>query len=112
MDAITFDVLIKRLAARRLTRLTAVRGLAAGVAAALTGVSLTTDEAGADRKKPTKVRICHRGDNFAIFGTTKQLKEERWQKHRRKHEADYRGRCTAEKSGLTDGGGCGSCPAA
>src|SRR5215207_8435563 len=103
MDGTRFDQLIKSIATQRVTRLTALRGLAAGAVAGLTGLSLTADEAGADRKKPKKRKICHRGSDFTILGTTKKLKKPKAQRHLRKDPADYKGACTAAKSGLTGG---------
>src|SRR5215212_5785104 len=44
MDAQKFDDLIRRLATERLTRLTALRGIVAGAAAAMTGANLGLDE--------------------------------------------------------------------
>jgi hypothetical protein len=75
--------------------------------AALTGVSFTAHDAGAARNKAKKVRICHRGDDPTILGTTKKLEKTKIRQQLKKHSADYRGRCTAEKSGLTNGGGGG-----
>src|SRR5215212_3052044 len=95
MDATTFDALIKRLAATRLTRLTALRGLAAGGVAALTGVSLLGEEADADNNK--KRTICHRGDDCSILGVTKKVSKKGKQKHLRQHSCDYKGKCTASR---------------
>jgi len=50
MDGTLFDTLITRLGTTRLSRLQALRGLAAGAVAGLTGLSVTADEAGAARK--------------------------------------------------------------
>src|SRR5829696_4454205 len=50
MDGSTFDTLIKRLASTRMTRLTALRGLAVGAVAATLGVA-APDEADAKCKK-------------------------------------------------------------
>jgi hypothetical protein len=97
MDGSTFDQLTTRIAKMRVNRLTALRGLAAGVVTALTGLSLTADEAGADRKKPKKVRICHRGDDPTILGTTRKVTKKQKKNHLRKHAADYKGKCTASR---------------
>jgi hypothetical protein len=115
MDRSQFDTLITRLASTPLTRAMALRGLAAGAGAALIGVSLTANDAGADRKKPKKVKICHRGDDFAILGTTKKLEKTKMRQHLKKHSADYRGQCTetitVPGSAPAPGPGPGSGPA-
>ena len=58
MDGERFDSLIKRLGTTRLTRLTALRGLAAGARRLATGMSLFAEEAEAARKKRRSARIC------------------------------------------------------
>ena len=55
MDGEKFDDLLKRLCTTRLTRISALRGLVAGAAAALTGATLASDETDA-RKKGGKGR--------------------------------------------------------
>ncbi len=71
MDDTQFDILITRLATTRLSRLQTLRGLAVGGVAALSGVGRTREEAGAaDTKREKTIRMCHRGDGFAIFGTS------------------------------------------
>jgi hypothetical protein len=54
MDSEKFDQLIKRLAQARIDRMTAVRGLVGGTAAALTGAAIATDDAEAKGKKKGK----------------------------------------------------------
>ena len=110
MEGTPFDTLSKWLASTPLTRATALRGLAAGAVVALTGVSLTADEAGADRKQPKKVQICHRGDDPTILGTTKKVTKESKKKHLRKHAADYTGKCTASRMVPRPGPGPGPGP--
>jgi hypothetical protein len=66
MDGAQFDTLIKRLATTRLTRLAALRGLAVGAVASLTGVDFSADEAeaansGKCRQKPGECERCDRG---------------------------------------------------
>jgi hypothetical protein len=97
MEGTQFDTLSKWLASTPLTRATALRGLAAGAVVALTGVSLTADDAGADRNRPKKVQICHRGDDASILGTTKKVTKKLKKNHLRKHAADYTGKCTAAR---------------
>ena len=50
MDGETFDDLVKRLTAARLTRLDALRGLIASAAVGLTGATLGIDETEAKKK--------------------------------------------------------------
>ncbi len=97
MDVTTFDTLIKRLATTRLTRWQALRGMAAGGVAALTGVSLLGEEGEAKKDKPKKKTICHRGSDVSILGTTKKVTKKGNQKHFRQHPADYKGKCTAAR---------------
>jgi hypothetical protein len=104
MDGTRFDQLIKSIATQRVTRLTALRGLAAGAVASFTGLSLFGEEGEAkDGKKTRKRKICHRGSDFTILGTTKRLKKQKARRHLRRDPADYKGACTAAKSGLTGG---------
>src|SRR5215208_6354303 len=51
MDGQKFDELVKQFCTTRLTRLSALRGLVAGAAAAVTGSALATDDADAKGKK-------------------------------------------------------------
>src|SRR4051812_42093587 len=51
MDGETFDALVKRLTAARLTRLDALRGFVASAAVGLTGGSLAADETEAKQAK-------------------------------------------------------------
>ena len=110
MEGTQFDTLSKWLASTPLTRATALRGLAAGAVAGLTGLSLTADDAGAARKKSKKVQICHRGDDPTILGTTKKVTKESKKKHLRKHAADYTGKCTAARMVPGPGSGPGPGP--
>jgi hypothetical protein len=96
MDGSKFDTLITRLASTHVTRWQALQGLAAS-AAVLAGIGLLDEEAGADRKRETNRKWCHRGDNVAILGKTKQLTKDQIKTHKKKHAADYRGRCTAAR---------------
>jgi hypothetical protein len=60
MDATTFDTLIKQLGTTRITRLTALRGLAVGALAAAIGVAAPDDAAAGKKKCPQcKKRKCH-----------------------------------------------------
>ena len=56
MDGEKFDDLLKRLCATRLTRISALRGLVAGAAAALTGATLASDDADAKKRGKGKSR--------------------------------------------------------
>src|SRR5215207_681179 len=66
MDVTTFDRLIKSMATTRITRLTALRGLAVGAVAALAGVNFRADEAeaansGKCKQTPGECQICKKG---------------------------------------------------
>src|SRR5215207_4961199 len=111
MEGTQFDTLSKWLASTPLTRAMALRGLAAGAVAALTGVSLTADDAGAAKNKEKKVQICHRGDDASILGTTKKVTKKLKKNHLRKHAADYAGKCTAARMVPRPGPGPGPGPA-
>src|SRR5687768_91564 len=95
MDGTAFDALIKQLSTSPVTRATALRGLTA-TAAALTGAGVTTSELGAE-KGEAKKKWCHRGDDFSILGKTKKLTKDQIKQHKRKHAADYKGKCTAAR---------------
>jgi hypothetical protein len=98
MDGERFDSLIKRLGSTRVTRLTALRGLAAGAVASLTGISLFAEEGEAkDGKKTRRRRICHK-TSATDPGVTKKLKAKRAKRHLRKHPFDTKGACTAVPS--------------
>ncbi len=104
MDGKTFDAVIKRLATRRLTRLTALRGLAAGSVAALTGVRLTAEEAGAKKnnnnnEKKIRICICTSADAATCKGQKKEKKKAK--KTLRRNPCAYRGRCQSGVSGCT-----------
>jgi hypothetical protein len=95
MDGKRFDSLIKRLGTTRLTRLTALRGMAAGSVAALTGLSLFAEEADANgTRRRRRRRICHR-TSATDPGVTRKLKAKRAKRHLRKHQFDTKGACTA-----------------
>ena len=99
MDGERFDVLIKGLGSRRLTRLRALQGLAAATAIGLTGVSVVSQETEAARRRRT---ICHCGDNNPqqIGCVTKRIKcqdkdecKKKVRRHLRRHDSDYKGKC-------------------
>jgi hypothetical protein len=100
MDATTFDDLIKRLATTRLTRLTALRGLAMGALATLTGIGLSAEEAGAKKNHEKKVKVCKCPDSNSANCRTDKVKKSQAKKQARK-ACNYRGAC---RSGVT------SCP--
>jgi hypothetical protein len=91
MDGEHFDSLIKRLGTTRLTRLAALRGLAVGTVAGLTGLSLTADEADADKKKPKKRPVCLCSSTSC---TTKRVRN-RKKAIRRAAPCAYKGKCTS-----------------
>src|SRR5829696_4096627 len=94
MDGTQFDRLSKRLATQRVSRLTALRGLAAGAVASVTGVRLLGEEAAAKNNHEQKIRICHRS-SATDPGVSKKLKKDKAQKHLKRHPFDTKGRCTA-----------------
>jgi hypothetical protein len=67
VDGKTFDDLIRRFCTTRLTRVSALRGLVAGVAASLTGASLASDIDAKNKKKghkhSAKASSKHKGSN-------------------------------------------------
>ena len=121
MDGTRFDDLIKGLCTKRLTRLSALRGLVAGAAAAVAGVALFSEEtdakksrASAESKKHKRKQICHCVDEFATSCTTIKPRKKAAKKHL-KHPCDYAGPCVAGKSGcprtaVSGGGGGGPLP--
>jgi hypothetical protein len=107
VDGTAFDALIKQFSTARVTRATALRGLVAS-ATALTGMRLRDEEAGAgNKKRETKRKWCHRGDDFTILGKTKKLTKEQRKTHKKKHAADYKGTCGAARIVPAGGGGGG-----
>jgi len=86
MDATTFDALIKRLAATRLTRLTALRGLAA-----LTGVRLLGEEGQAKKNNPQRFKVCLCSPASC---KTVAKKKEKVKKLLKKNACAYKGKCT------------------
>jgi hypothetical protein len=104
VDDLRFDTLVKPLSSTRLSRLTALRGLAAS-AAALSGMRLLVEKAGEAKKGEAKKNWCHRGDNVAILGKTKKLTKDQIKQHKKKHTADYKGKCTASRIVSPAGGG-------
>src|SRR5215207_6364125 len=104
MDGKTFDEAIKRFATTRLTRLAALRGLAASGVAALTGGRLTTEESGAKKnnnKNEKKVRVCKCPTADATLCTTAKIKKSKARKVAGQ-ACNYKG---AYQAGVTD------CPA-
>ena len=99
MDGTRFDQLIKRLVTQRVSRLTALRGLAAGAVAGLTGVNLTHEEAGAAKDKPNKRRICVCSSFDPATCDTKKKSKKAARRTLRNNACAYKGRCQAGKSG-------------
>jgi hypothetical protein len=113
MDALRFDDLVKRSAMTPLTRVQVLRGLVASGIAALTGVTITGDEADAKKTKRLKVCHCHGADpnicTQAKVRITKgtergKKKAKRLRKHLRRNACDYRGRCQAANPRCGAGG--------
>src|SRR5215213_2974170 len=88
MDGTRFDTLIKRLATTPLTRSTALRGLAASVAA-LAGVTLTAEPGAAKKKR----KVCHCTDEKSTSCNTLEVGKKAARKHVRNHACDYKGEC-------------------
>ncbi len=77
MDGSRFDQLARHLSTTRITRLTALRGLAAGALASAVGIGLTTEEVGAKKKgrrKPKKVKVCFWSASGGTQGKVKKSK--------------------------------------
>ena len=104
MDGTRFDQLIKRLVTQRVSRLTALRGLAAGAVAVLTGVNLTHEEAGAAKDKPNKRRICVCSSFDPATCDTKKKSKKAARRTLRNNACAYKGRCQAGKSGCVGTG--------
>ena len=88
MDANRFDRLARRLAAARLTRARALRGIAAG-AAALAGLGASTGDVSAGRKR----KLCHCGDDPTAQCTDEKVSKKARKQHLRDHPCDYKGEC-------------------
>jgi hypothetical protein len=95
MDGTRFDRLIKSIATQRVSRLTALRGLAAGAVASVTGLSLLGEEGEAKKKgkKTRRRRICHK-TSATDPGTTLRLKAKKAKKHLRNDPFDTKGACS------------------
>ena len=95
MDSIQFDSLIKRLGARPLTRLNALRGLATSIAA-LAGATLVA-QPGAARKRNNndepKQKVCHCSGPTGASCRTLKKEKSKVASHLKKHDCDYKGRC-------------------
>jgi hypothetical protein len=88
MDGTQFDTLIKRLGTRSLTRSTALRGVAASVAA-LAGVSRAAEPSSAKEKR----KVCHCTDEKATSCETIEVGKNEARRHLENHECDYRRKC-------------------
>jgi hypothetical protein len=91
MDGTEFDQLVRRLATTRLTRLTTLRGLAAGAVASLAGMSLLGEEGAAKKNNPKKRKVCLCSPASC---TTKRVKN-RAKVIRRNAPCAYKGKCTS-----------------
>src|SRR5918993_2808402 len=107
MDGTKFDQLIKLIATQRVSRLTALRGLAAGAVASFTGLRLFGEESEAkkDGKKTRRRRICHR-TSASDPGVSKKLKAKKAKQHLKKHPFDTKGRCQAATAPAPPGFNC------
>ena len=111
VDGQKFDDLIKELGRKRLTRLNALRGLAAGAVAGVTGATLFSEGTDAKKKRGAaeakkkkqvaaeakkKRNVCHCDDATSTYRDLKlrgrNVKKKLGQ-HKR-HTADYIGKCT------------------
>src|SRR5215213_7376485 len=88
MDGTRFDTLIKRLATTPLTRPTALRGVAASVAA-LAGVTLAAEPSAAKKKR----KVCHCTDEKSTSCKTIEVGKKAAKRHLKKHACDYKGEC-------------------
>src|SRR5215211_3514073 len=95
MDGSQFDTLIKRLATTPLTRPTALRGVAASLAA-LAGVTLAAEPGGARNRnnndEPER-KVCHCADATAASCQTLKKEKSKVKKHLKQHACDYIGSC-------------------
>ena len=93
MDGSRFDALAQRLAAIRLTRGGALRGMAVS-ALTLTGIASVADEASADKNNK---KWCACKDAEATCTTEKGTYKER-KRYRKAHPCSYNGRCVGTGS--------------
>jgi len=93
MDGATFDHLIKRFTATRLTRLQTLRGLAAGVAA-FTGARLAAEPSEAKKNHEKKVKVCKCPTADATLCNTKKVDKDKAKKVARQ-ACNYKGTCQA-----------------
>jgi hypothetical protein len=94
VDGTRFDQLITHMATQRVSRLAALRGLAVGAVASVTGLRLLGEEALAKHNHEKKIRICHRS-SATDPGVSKKLKKDKAKKHLKRHPFDIKGRCSA-----------------
>ena len=87
MDGTQFDTLVKRLASTPLNRSTALRGLAASVAA-FAGVTLAAKPGAAEERK-----VCHCEDESRASCDTITVGKKAARRHIRDHPCDYKGKC-------------------
>src|SRR3954466_2616723 len=110
MDGTRFDAIIKGLSTNRVTRLDAVRGLAASAVATIAGVTLFSERTEArdtskgpkSNPKGKKKSICHCAGSSAASCKTIKPRRKSAKKHL-KHSCDYAGPCVAGKSGCPAG---------
>jgi hypothetical protein len=87
VDGTQFDTLIKRLASTPLSRSTALRGLAASVAA-FAGVTLAEEPGAAEERK-----VCHCEDETRASCDTITVGRRSARRHLNRHPCDYKGEC-------------------
>ncbi len=97
MNGTKFDQLIKTIATQRVSRLTALRGLAAGAVAGLTRLSLSADEAGAADDKKRRVCVCSSCDPASC--DTKKKEKKKVKRILRRNACAYKGKCQAGRAG-------------
>jgi len=102
MDGSRFDTLVKALANTPLTRSHALRGIAAGGVAALTGIILGSEEAGAKKNHEHKVKVCKCPDSNAANCRTDKVNKSQAKKQARK-ACNYKGTCRAGVTGCPTG---------
>jgi hypothetical protein len=92
LDAKRFDDMVKQVATTRLTRLSALRGLAAAGIAALTGVRFAAEQGDAKKSGGKRRKVCHCGNSPTNCQTKKKSKRA-VKRHLRKHACDHKGSC-------------------
>jgi hypothetical protein len=87
VDGTQFDTLVKRLSTTTLSRSTALRGLAASIAA-FAGVTVGAEPGAAEERK-----ICHCPGTIVADCRTLKLTKKKAKRHLNQHACDLEGRC-------------------